>query len=61
MARTASDNGSKATDNHDKLTFQANGGDRIELPSSDFIADAKMVREGNDLILETPGGEVAVI
>ncbi len=54
MARTASDN-------HEKLTFQANGTERIELPSVDFIADAKMVRDGHDLILEAPNGEVAVI
>jgi len=62
MARTASENGSKATDdNHDKLTFQADGAERIELPSADFIADAKMVRDGDDLVLEAPNGEIAVI
>lgn len=62
MALTIQDNGAKNADQtDDKLTFQANGADRIDLPSADFIADAQMTREGDDLVLETPGGEVAVI
>lgn len=62
MARTIQDNGAKAADQtDDKLTFQANGTERIDLPSSDLIADAQMTREGDDLVLETPNGEVAVI
>lgn len=47
--------------NADALVLQANGTDRLELPSADFIADAKMTRDGDDLVLETPAGEVAVI
>ncbi len=58
MARITTESGAKNTD---QLTFQANGTDRIELPSSDFIADANMTRDGDNLILQTPNGEVAVI
>ncbi len=58
MARITTESGAKNTD---QLTFQANGTDRIELPSSDFIADANMARDGDNLLLETLSGEVAVI
>ena len=62
MARTTIESGVKTADQpQDNLTFQADGANKIELPSSDFIADAAMTREGNDLILETPNGETAVI
>jgi hypothetical protein len=42
-------------------TLQANGTDRLELPSGDFIANAAMTREGNDLVLETQSGETLII
>ena len=62
MARIIQENGTKAAEQtHDTLTFQANGADRIDLPSPDLIADAKITREGDNLILETPNGETAVI
>jgi hypothetical protein len=62
MARTIEQSGIKAGDQgHDTQTFQANGEDRIDLPSSDLIADAKMTREGDNLVLETSNGETAVI
>lgn len=51
----------QAAEDKGHLTFQAHGTDRIDLPSGDFIADAHMTRDGNDLILEAPNGEVAVI
>lgn len=62
MARTIEQNGIKAGDQGDDTqTFQANGADRIDLPSSDLIADAKMTREGDNLVLETSNGETAII
>lgn len=62
MARTGTDSGSAGTGNsQETLTFQADGQDRIELPSSDFIADAKMTRDGDNLILQAPNGETVVI
>lgn len=42
-------------------TFHADGQERIELPSSDFIADAKMTRDGDNLVLEAPNGETAIV
>jgi len=62
MARTGFNSGSTGTgEAQQNLTFQADGADRIELPSQDFIADAKMTREGDNLVLETPSGETAII
>jgi hypothetical protein len=62
MARIGSESGSTGPSNaQETLSFKAEGQERIELPSSDFIADAKMTREGDDLILQTPNGETAVI
>lgn len=43
------------------LVLQADGADRLELPSGDFIANASMTREGNDLVLQTPNGETVVV
>ncbi len=42
-------------------TFKADGAERINLPSGEFIADAAMTRDGDDLVLETPSGEIAVV
>lgn len=62
MARTGIDSGSTGTGNsQETTTIQANGQDRIELPSPDFIADAKMTRDGDDLILQAPNGETVVV
>ncbi len=62
MARTSYDGKiSDLADQKDHLTFQAHGEDKINLPSSEFISDAHMTRDGDDLVLETPTGEVAVI
>jgi len=55
---TASENQANA---QESLKFQADGADKIQLPSGDFVADAAMTREGDDLILTTPSGESAVI
>jgi len=61
MARTGNDSGSAGVGNSQETKFQANGQERIELPSSDFIADAKMTRDGDDLVLQAPNGETVTI
>ena len=62
MARTGTDSGTQNPENTQEIvTFHADGQDRLELPSSDFITDAKMTREGDNLILQAPGGETVVI
>ncbi|HEU4838967.1 MAG TPA: FG-GAP-like repeat-containing protein [Micavibrio sp.] len=62
MARTETGSGTQNPENAQEIiTFHADGQDRIDLPSSDFIADAKMTREGENLILQAPNGETVVI
>lgn len=62
MARTGTGSGTQNPENAQEIvTFHADGQDRLELPSSDFIADAKLTREGDDLILQAPSGETVVI
>ena len=62
MARTETGSGTQNPENAQEIvTFHADGQDRLDLPSSDFIADAKMTREGDSLILQAPGGETVVI
>lgn len=62
MVQTSQEYGDTAViDTENTHTFQADGTEKIELPSSTFIADATMTRQGNDLVLETPNGETAVI
>jgi hypothetical protein len=62
MARTGTGSGTQNPENAQKIvTFHADGQDRLELPSSDFIADAKLTREGDNLILQAPNGETVVI
>lgn len=41
--------------------ISADGQEVIPLPSSDFIADATMTKDGHDLILQSPDGSVVVI
>lgn len=62
MARSNGENGSQAADQTtNTLTFQADGAERIDLPSTDFIAEASMTRQGGDLVLQTPDGQTVVI
>ncbi len=61
MARAQGTGSGSADQNNAELTFQAESATRIDLPNTDFIADAAMTREGDDLILQTPDGDVAVI
>lgn len=62
MALTNTDSGTTGQENAQNThTFQADGQERIELPSADFIADAKMTRDGDNLVLEAPNGEIAVV
>lgn len=54
---------SSVTEGHGNAlqTYQAEGAARIDLPSTDFIAEAAMTRQGANLILQTPDGETIVI
>ncbi len=62
MALTNTNSGTTGqVDAQEIHTFQADGQERIELPSADFIADAKMTRDGDNLVLEAPNGEIAVV
>lgn len=56
MTYEASDNGSGAPE-----IIKAAGQDRIELPDSDFIRNADLVRDGQDLLLRTPDGHQVVV
>lgn len=62
MARVIGDSGLNTGENgQHTLTLQAESNGRIDLPSSDFVADATMTREGSDLVLQTPNGETVVV
>ncbi len=64
MARLTDNNFSEntgLTDNSDQITVNAMGKDTIEVTNSDFIADSTMVRDGQDLILETADGQSVVV
>ncbi len=41
--------------------LSVNGVEAIEVPGSDFVTDAVMTRDGQDLVLESPDGEVIII
>ena len=41
-----------------KLTFEAGSETRIQLPSEGLVTDATMTRDGDDLVLQAPNGEV---
>ncbi|PZQ48681.1 MAG: hypothetical protein DI551_00945 [Micavibrio aeruginosavorus] len=62
MATVDTQSGNNPVQSDDKaLQFQADGQDKIDLPSTALIADAQIVRDGNDLLLEAPNGQTAVI
>ncbi len=64
MARISQDDFSGQSDTStdtNTLNIEANGQDSIEAPSNDFIADADMSREGQDLVLEAPNGDTLII
>ncbi len=64
MARTPEDglNGqSEAGAENAPEVIQANGQDVIALPSADFVTDAEILRDGQDLVLEGPDGSTVVI
>jgi len=64
MARTPYDGQSGQTDSYsDSQTthLSANGEEIIQVPGDQFIADAEITREGQDLVLESPDGSVVVI
>ncbi|MCB9991871.1 MAG: FG-GAP repeat protein [Rhodospirillales bacterium] len=62
MARTPYQNHNEPSEAaQDTQNLAAGGHDSIALPSVDFIRDASIVREGPDLVLETPAGGRVVI
>lgn len=64
MARISQDDFSgQSSDNSGNsiVEIDANGQNSIEVPSNDFIADAAMSREGQNLVLEAPNGDTLVI
>lgn len=64
MSRTPYDdiNGEAGAVSGDKpLTMRADGQETIALPDSNFVQNAEILREGQDLILEGPDGSVIVI
>lgn len=62
MARTPIEHASlDAEESHQNQVFQADGAEKITLPGTEFISDATMTRDGQDLILETSSGETVVI
>lgn len=64
MARTPhdgfTDNNGSAANDADVTRLSADGG-TVHVPGGEFIADAEMSRDGQDLVLEAPDGSVIVI
>ncbi len=61
MAKVSDGAGQHTAQENQTTTLNAEAGDRLALPSSDFIADAKMTRDGDDLVLQNSHGETVVI
>ncbi|MCB9991872.1 MAG: FG-GAP repeat protein [Rhodospirillales bacterium] len=63
MARTPEDDwgGQTGTSSGNQHIISANGQDVIDLPHSDFVKNADILRDGQDLVLEAPDGSVIVI
>lgn len=61
MAKVSEGAGQHTAQENHTTTLDAQSGDRLTLPSSDFIADAKMTRDGDDLVLQNAHGETIVI
>ena len=59
MARINDDglNGQADSSNSHSLTIDVSGQSIIEVPNSEFISDSTIMREGQDLVLETANGE----
>lgn len=51
----------ESTINSKTEILSANGQELITVPSSDFVADAQMTKDGHDLVLEAPDGSVIII
>jgi hypothetical protein len=43
------------------LKISAHGQDKVEVPGGEFIADAQMTRDGQDLVLTAPDGHAVVV
>jgi len=64
MARTPEDDFGGQTGSsspHQPQIITANGQETIALPSADFVKNAEILRDGQDLVLEGPDGSVIVI
>lgn len=63
MARITQDDfaGQSDSSENNTITINLNGEDTIEVPSSEFVADAHITRDGLDLSLEAPSGQTIVI
>lgn len=62
MARTIQGIGAGDTaQSHETLTLDARGANAIDLPGANFISASEVTRDGDDLVLETEGGEKATI
>ena len=60
MSRTSLSDAS-AESSSDPIHFNVESGDTIHLPSHGSIADAQLLRDGQDLILRAPDGSEVVI
>jgi hypothetical protein len=61
MAKTSMDAGLDTGKEVSASVIKAGSDEKINLPSPEFITDADMTRDGNDLLLETASGEKVVI
>ena len=63
MARINDDglNGQADSSNSHSLTIDVSGQSIIEVPNSEFISDSTIMREGQDLVLETANGENLIL
>lgn len=61
MAKNTENTDNNATDDNQPVRVDAMTGERVDLPSADMVADAQMSRDGNDLVLRSPGGETVIV
>lgn len=61
MARVPQDVFSHHADSTHTITLDASSGSSLTLPGNEFVADANILRDGQDLILRAPNGSEVVV
>lgn len=61
MAKTSMETAVQAENTSETTKFEASGAEQITLPAAEFITEAQMERQGDDLTLTAPDGQTVVI